>query len=76
MAKAIFHKAVGYTPEKGPVGWYAEPSDEPQSFPEQFIAYAVDAGAATRVNAKGEPITEPEPEAEPEKAVDPKQSKA
>lgn len=76
MAKAIFTKAIGYTPPKGPVGWYAEASAEPQSFPEAFIAYAVEAGAATRVNAKGEPITEPEPEAEPEKAVDPKQSKA
>lgn len=54
MAKAIFHKTVGYTPEKGLVGWYAEPSDEPQSFPEQFIAYAVDAGAATRVDGKSD----------------------
>ena len=60
MAKAIFHKAVGYTPEKGLVGWHAEPSDEPQSFPEQFIAYAVDAGAATRVDGKSdEALAEP-----------------
>ena len=29
MAKAIFTKAVGYTPAKGSVGWYAEPSAEP-----------------------------------------------
>lgn len=60
MAKAIFHKPVGYTPPKGPVGWYAEPSenDEPQSFPEQFIAYAVEAGAATRVDGKD---ADPEP---------------
>ena len=54
MPKAIFHKPVGYTSPKGLVGWHAEPSDEPQSFPEQFIAYAVDAGAATRVDGKGD----------------------
>lgn len=54
MAKAIFHKAVGYTPEKGPVGWYAEPSPEPQSFPEEFVAYAAAAGAATRTDGKDE----------------------
>lgn len=65
MAKAIFHKPVGYTPEKGPVGWHADASPTPQSFPEAFIAYAVEKGAATRVNSKGEPITEPEAETEP-----------
>lgn len=64
MAKAIFHKTVGYTPAKGPVGWHAEPSDEPQSFPEEFVAYAAAAGAATRVDGKGE---DPEP-AKPEPA--------
>ncbi|ARC37897.1 hypothetical protein A6J80_17440 [Paracoccus yeei] len=58
MAKAIFHTPVGYTPAKGPVGWYADPSSEPQSFPEEFIAYAVQAGAATRVDAKGELLPE------------------
>ncbi|AXC50065.1 hypothetical protein DRW48_10505 [Paracoccus suum] len=54
MAKAIFHKPVGYTQPKGGGGWYAEASKDPQSFPEEFIAYAVEAGAATRVgeNAK------------------------
>ena len=31
MAKAIFTKAIGFTPPKGPVGWYAEASAEPQS---------------------------------------------
>lgn len=51
MAKAIFTKAIGYTPEKGPVGWYAEASPEPQSFPREFIDYAVSAGAATLVEA-------------------------
>ena len=51
MAKAIFHKAVGYTPLKGPVGWHADPSPEPQSFPREFIDYAVNAGVATRVDA-------------------------
>ena len=60
MAKAIFTKAVGYTPAKGLVGWYAEPSAEPQSFPEEFIAYAVEAGAATRADGKDEaPTAEP-----------------
>ena len=59
MAKAIFTKAVGYTPAKGSVGWYAEPSAEPQSFPEEFIAYAVEAGAATRADGKDEPTAEP-----------------
>lgn len=60
MAKAIFTKAVGYTPTKGLVGWYAEPSAEPQSFPEEFIAYAVEAGAATRADGKDEaPPAEP-----------------
>lgn len=59
MAKAIFTKAVGYTPAKGLVGWYAEPSAEPQSFPEEFIAYAVEAGAATRADGKDEPPAEP-----------------
>lgn len=54
MAKAIFTKAVGYTPAKGSVGWHAEPSDEPQSFPEEFIAYAAAAGAATRTDGKDE----------------------
>lgn len=58
MAKAIFHKAIGYTPIPGKVGFHAEPSNEPQSFPEVFVAYAVAAGAATRVDGKGEP--EPE----------------
>lgn len=57
MTKAIFHKAVGYTPAKGPVGWYAEASAEPQSFPEEFVAYAVDAGAATRADGKGDDAT-------------------
>lgn len=59
MAKAIFTKAVGYTPAKGLVGWYAEPSAEPQSFPEEFIAYAVEAGAATRADGKDELPAEP-----------------
>ena len=60
MAKAIFTKAVGYTPAKGLVGWYAEPSAEPQSFPEEFIAYAVEAGVATRADGKDEaPPAEP-----------------
>lgn len=68
MAKAIFHKTIGYTPEKGIVGWHADAGPEPQSFPETFIAYAVERGAATRVNAKGEPIAAPEPEADPEAA--------
>lgn len=52
MAKAIFTKAIGYTPEKGPVGWHAEPSPDPQSFPEEFIAYAESVGAATRIEPK------------------------
>ena len=69
MAKAIFTKAVGYTPAKGLVGWYAEPSAEPQSFPEEFIAYAVEAGAATRADGKDEAPAEAKP-------VDTKQSKA
>ena len=55
MAKAIFHQDVGYTPIPGPVGWFAKASPDPQSFPEAFVAYAVEAGAATRVNSKGEP---------------------
>lgn len=63
MAKAIFTKPVGYTPLKGPVGWHADPSKEPQSFPEEFIAYAVAAGAATRVEDKAEAA----PAAEPKK---------
>ena len=51
---------MGYTPAKGLVGWYAEPSAEPQSFPEEFIAYAVEAGAATRADGKDEaPPAEP-----------------
>jgi len=54
MAKAIFHKDVGYTPIPGRVGFYAKAGKEPQSFPESFIAYAVEAGAATRVDGKGE----------------------
>lgn len=60
MAKAIFHKPVGYTPQKGPVGWHADPSPEPQAFPETFIAYAVSVGAATRVDSKGDPVPTPE----------------
>ena len=60
MAKAIFHKPIGLTPEKGPVGWYADASDQPQSFPEAFVAYAVEAGVATRVDAKGDAADPPE----------------
>ena len=60
MAKAIFHQDVGYTPIPGPVGWFARASPDPQSFPESFVAYAVEAGAATRVNAKGDPVPEPD----------------
>ena len=55
MAKAIFTKQVGYTPPKGIAGWHAEPSPDPQSFPEEFIAYAESVGAATRVEPKAAP---------------------
>lgn len=52
MAKAIFTKAIGYTSMKKNAGWYAEPSPDPQSFPEEFIAHAESVGAATRVDPK------------------------
>ena len=52
MAKAIFTKRVGYTSPKSIAGWHAEPSPDPQSFPEEFIAYAESVGAATRVEPK------------------------
>lgn len=55
MAKAIFTKQVGYTPPKGIAGWHAEPSPDPQSFPEEFIAYAESVGAATRIEPKAAP---------------------
>ena len=60
MAKAIFTKRVGYTSPKSIAGWHAEPSPDPQPFPEEFIAYAVEAGAATRADGKDEaPPAEP-----------------
>ena len=52
MAKAIFTKQVGYTSPKSIAGWHAEPSPDPQSFPEEFIAYAESVGAATRIEPK------------------------
>ena len=55
MAKAIFTKRVGYTSPKSIAGWHAEPSPDPQSVPEEFIAYAESVGAATRVEAKAAP---------------------
>lgn len=55
MAKAIFTKQVGYTSPKSIAGWHAEPSPDPQSFPEEFIAYAESVGAATRVEPRAAP---------------------
>lgn len=52
MAKAVFTKQVAYTSPKKNAGWHADPSPEPQGFPDEFIAYAVSVGAATRVEPK------------------------
>lgn len=50
--RAIFKEAFGLSSIGRRVGWHATPSDEPQTFPREFIDAAVAAGRATRVPVK------------------------
>lgn len=51
MAKAVFTREFHWSRDKG-LGFGAKPSIQPQSFPRDFIAAAVAAGAATEVPQK------------------------
>lgn len=46
MAKAIFLREFHWSRPDSPLGFGARPSPKPQSFPRDFIAAAVLAGAA------------------------------
>ncbi len=50
--KAIFTGEFHYSSRKTNAGWSAYPSDEPQTFPREFIAAAKKAGKAHDVPAK------------------------
>ncbi len=49
MAKAVFHEPFNFSSRKRNVGWGVKASEAPQTFPEELVAAAVAAGAATRV---------------------------
>ena len=49
MAKAIFHREFHWSRPNSRLGFGARPKEEPQTFPRDFIAAAVKAGAATEV---------------------------
>lgn len=55
MAKAIFKHEFHWGREKENIGFAAYPSEEPQTFPRDFIEAAVKAGAATEVSQKRKP---------------------
>lgn len=49
MAKAIFHRDFHYTSRIRNAGWSVKASPEPQTFPRELIAAAVEAGVAKEV---------------------------
>lgn len=49
MAKAIFHRRFDHRRKGSRYAFTALPSAAPQSFPEDVVAAAVEAGAAERV---------------------------
>lgn len=52
QSKAIFTGEFHYSSRKTNAGWSAYPSEEPQSFPREFIAAAIKAGMAHAVPPK------------------------
>jgi hypothetical protein len=49
MARAVFHQIFHWSRPRSPFGFAAYPKVEVQTFPRDFIAAAVRAGAATEV---------------------------
>lgn len=52
MAKAIFNRTFHWKRKNSPIGFGANASENPQSFPRDFIEAAIAAGAATEVRPK------------------------
>ncbi len=49
MATAIFQREFNYSSRNQNAGWSVSASPNPQTFPEELVAAAVEAGAAERV---------------------------